>query len=152
MNIKHLDLFVQLYNILLSLSIIVHYYNKRCFMRLLQEWSLIKQVLPDIVVWRKHFKIASLNYYFIITLITLILKTSLNQWCVVSVHCTETYIAIWNGFGSPDTKPDDRVCGQLNFFDRNVKEFKSATFRVVVRYSQECCQLLSLMCVYTYSD
>jgi len=48
---------------------------------------------------------------------------------VVVVHCTSAYLALYNGFASADETPDVKMC-QLTSDNR---EFKSKTFRVVVR-------------------
>ncbi|XP_064627219.1 cubilin-like [Lineus longissimus] len=52
-----------------------------------------------------------------------------------STHCRDSFVSIYNGFASSNDRPIEKVCGQLNFYNKGVKEFLSNSFRVVIRYT-----------------
>ncbi len=53
----------------------------------------------------------------------------------ITVQCdaSQASVSIYNGFASATRQPEDKVCGQMYFQDRNFKEFKSNNFRIVLR-------------------
>ncbi|KAK2183961.1 hypothetical protein NP493_290g02006 [Ridgeia piscesae] len=54
-----------------------------------------------------------------------------------SVHCGTSYVSLYNGFASPTADPVKKLCGQQYFYEPGFKEFKSNTFRIVVRFKAD---------------
>ena len=61
---------------------------------------------------------------------------NLGWWLFLSVQCdrSTSFLSIYNGFASTTKPPEKKLCGQLYFFDRDIFEFKSTTFRIVLRW------------------
>ena len=49
------------------------------------------------------------------------------------MYCDEAFIAFYDGFASKDVSPNENVCGQLEYYDKDLKEFTTSSMRAVVR-------------------
>ena len=88
-----------------------------------------KEYLIAIFIWLANVLVG--GFLELITDAKLSTNCLPNSCCDETVHCSSTYVAVYNGFASPDRQPVEKLCKL-----RDVTEFKSKTFRIVIRLIQ----------------